>query len=202
LAAINELIDVIPNSEPFVCPICLTDYELGSGVMLRQCLHSFCPDCLKNHIIHSTDIEVKCPSVDPNNRHCESNLLPREIRALLNDTEHNKYLSRSLKVAESTINNTFHCLTADCNGWCVIEDNVGEFLCGLCHKPNCLSCKVIHEGQTCDEYAKTTPAYKIIEANQLSAAVVEFMLKEGKAMKCTNCEVSNSVCGEKFVISF
>ena len=36
-----------------------------------------------------------------------------------------KYLKRSMRLAEKTMKNTFHCQTADCPGWAVIEeDNV------------------------------------------------------------------------------
>jgi RanBP-type and C3HC4-type zinc finger-containing protein 1 len=75
----------------------------------------------------------------------------------------------------------------------VVEDNVAEFLCTTCNKPNCLACKVIHEGQTCEEYVQTTPAYKLIESNDLSANALEVMLKDGTAMKCAGCEVRNSI---------
>jgi RING-type zinc-finger len=195
LAATDELFAIIPNAEPFACPICLTEYEPGFGVMLRQCLHCFCQNCLRNHINHSTDVQIKCPFVEPDNQRCEYNLLPREIKALLSDAEHEKYLDRSLQLAESIIRNTFHCLTADCSGWCVVEDNVAEFLCGICYKPNCLACQVIHEGQTCENYIQTMPAYQLIQSNDLSANALEVMLKDGTAMKCTGCDVRKTIFG-------
>ena len=34
--------NLIPNEEQFECPICLTDIEEEKGVLLRECLHSFC----------------------------------------------------------------------------------------------------------------------------------------------------------------
>ena len=35
-------LDIIPNAEPFECIICYLDIEPGDGVVLRECLHTFC----------------------------------------------------------------------------------------------------------------------------------------------------------------
>ena len=35
-------LDLIPNAEPFECIICYLDIEPGDGVVLRECLHTFC----------------------------------------------------------------------------------------------------------------------------------------------------------------
>ena len=37
-----ENLDIIPNAETFECTICYLDVEPGDGVMLRECLHTFC----------------------------------------------------------------------------------------------------------------------------------------------------------------
>lgn len=34
--------DLVLNREPFDCPVCLVDYESGEGVVLRECIHTFC----------------------------------------------------------------------------------------------------------------------------------------------------------------
>ena len=47
---------------------------------------------------------------------------------------------------------SFHCVTTDCPGWCVYEDDVNHFPCPICNKTNCLTCKAIHEGMNCKEY--------------------------------------------------
>ena len=33
---------LIPNKEPFDCPICFEPCEPGEGMVLRNCLHEFC----------------------------------------------------------------------------------------------------------------------------------------------------------------
>ena len=37
-----ENLDIIPNSETFECLICFLEIEPGDGVVLRECLHTFC----------------------------------------------------------------------------------------------------------------------------------------------------------------
>ena len=37
-----ENLDIIPNAETFECTICYLDVEPGDGVVLRECLHTFC----------------------------------------------------------------------------------------------------------------------------------------------------------------
>lgn len=48
--------------------------------------------------------------------------------------------------------NTVHCKTPDCIGFCVSEDNLNYFDCPVCEKVNCLRCNVIHMEKTCKEY--------------------------------------------------
>ena len=35
-------LDIIPNVERFECVICFLEIEPGDGVVLRECLHTFC----------------------------------------------------------------------------------------------------------------------------------------------------------------
>ena len=37
-----ENLDIIPNAETFECTICFIETEPGDGVVLRECLHTFC----------------------------------------------------------------------------------------------------------------------------------------------------------------
>lgn len=37
-----EQTDLITNLEAFECPICMSVYHPGDGVVLKTCLHSFC----------------------------------------------------------------------------------------------------------------------------------------------------------------
>lgn len=57
-------LDLVENLETFECPICIVTYEKGEGVMLRECLHVFCKECLAGTINMSDSPEIKCPYLD------------------------------------------------------------------------------------------------------------------------------------------
>ena len=50
---------------------------------------------------------------------------------------------------------SFHCKTADCRGWCIVEENVNFFPCPLCGQQNCLTCAAIHSNMNCQQYQVT-----------------------------------------------
>lgn len=141
LKELGERGGFITNTEDFECVICFTMIEIGDGVRLQECLHQFCYDCLKNAIMLSDEAEVPCPFGDGASK-CEAPLLESEIRAILSANEYDNYLKRSLRIAEGTIQNTIHCKLADCDGWCICEDNVNQFACPKCKSVNCVSCQV------------------------------------------------------------
>lgn len=141
LLSLDNLNDIASNKESFDCAICFTSCEIGEGVVLRDCLHTFCKECIRNTIIYSEDAEVRCPYIDTTYT-CDSQLQDREIKALLTKTEHDEHLAKSLRVAENQIENSFHCRTPNCKGWCIYEDNVNTFRCPICSLVNCLTCRV------------------------------------------------------------
>lgn len=136
--------ELILNVIPFECPVCLIEIPAGDGVVQRDCLHEICRECLAQSIQHCNDAEVKCPYID-NDYSCESVLQQREVRAILSDeTAFHRYLSTCLNVAEQRMPDTFHCLTADCKGFCVVEENEQQFPCPICKANNCVPCQVGH----------------------------------------------------------
>ena len=50
--ALDDL-DIIPNAEAFECLICMMDIEPGDGVVLRECLHTFCKVSQQFYSLHS-----------------------------------------------------------------------------------------------------------------------------------------------------
>lgn len=133
--------DIIPNQEPFECPICFTTYDPLMGIILKNCLHTFCRECIANTIKYSEDAEIKCPYIDQEYS-CDSLLSEREIKALITRDEYEQHLAISLRLAENRTTNAFHCKTPNCRGWCIYEDNVNEFKCPICQIINCLTCRV------------------------------------------------------------
>lgn len=137
-----DLSGVAPNSEKFECSICFMEIVPKAGAVLRECLHSFCKSCLVSHIQYSEEPEVKCPFIN-SQYSCQSLLQEREIRSLVSKDEYDKHLARSIRQAENTcLENTYHCKTPNCRGWCIFEDNLNSFRCPVCTIVNCLTCRV------------------------------------------------------------
>lgn len=181
--------DLVPSMEAFECSVCFLGVEPGQGVLLRDCLHMFCRDCLSNSVRYAEEAMVKCPFRN-DEYSCSSHLQEREIRALVSPEVYEHHLSRSVKTAESQAPNSFHCKTADCPGWCMLEDNVNTFMCPVCGHSNCLTCRAIHEGKNClqyqDELDFNAPDGQ--EAKQ-TKEYLDNMVKEGQAMHCPQCRV-------------
>lgn len=181
--------DIVPSMEAFECSICFLDVGPGEGVLLRDCLHMFCRDCLSNAVRYAEEAMVKCPFRNEEYS-CSSHLQEREIKALVTPEIYEYHLSRSVRAAEFQAPNSFHCKTADCPGWCMLEDNVNVFTCPVCHYSNCLTCRAIHEGKNClqyqDELDYNAPSSH--EARQ-TKDYLDNMVQEGQAMHCPQCQV-------------
>lgn len=142
LEALHDKDGIIANTEQFDCIICMSTIEIGDGVVLRDCLHQFCVDCIKNSIVYSNDAEIPCPYGNGKIR-CDGIILDHEVRALVSADVYETYLNRSLRIAEATIPNTVHCKKVNCVIWCICEDNVKRFDCPNCQSQNCVPCQVI-----------------------------------------------------------
>ncbi|CAI5778768.1 sharpin isoform X2 [Podarcis lilfordi] len=180
---------LVPNREEIECRICYLNVEPGEGVLLRECLHSFCRDCLRQLINCSEEPQVACPFRDDSYA-CSSHLQDREIRALVSWDEYERFLERRLAVAESRAQNSYHCQTADCLGWCIYEDDVNEFRCPICWALNCLVCKAIHEGMNCKQYQDKLQfqAHNDAAARETSN-MLKTLVQLGDAMHCPVCRI-------------
>ncbi|XP_029141505.1 sharpin [Protobothrops mucrosquamatus] len=180
---------LVPNQEEMECRICYLKVEPGNGVMLRECLHSFCRDCLRQLVNCNQDPQVSCPFRDDSYA-CTSHLQDREIRALVTWAEYERFLERRLAVAESRAQNSYHCRTADCLGWCVYEDDVNEFRCPICWALNCLVCKAIHEGMNCKQYQDKlrSQAHNDAAARETNN-MLKTLVQMGEAMHCPACRI-------------
>ncbi|XP_069737827.1 ranBP-type and C3HC4-type zinc finger-containing protein 1-like isoform X1 [Phaenicophaeus curvirostris] len=180
---------LVATREPLECRICCRLVPPGQGVLLRECLHSFCRECLRQVINHSEEPLVACPFRDESYA-CGSHLQEREIRALVSPDEYRLFLERSLVLAERRSPNSFHCRTPDCRGWCFYEDSVNEFRCPICQALNCLLCKAIHEGQNCRQYQDDLQARAQDDAAaRQTNAMLQTLVQRGDAMRCPGCAV-------------
>ncbi|XP_069561655.1 ranBP-type and C3HC4-type zinc finger-containing protein 1 [Brachyistius frenatus] len=181
--------DLVPNPEPVECRICYVDLQPGEGVLLRECLHCFCKECLRSVIMLSEEPEVSCPYRD-DAYSCARSLQEREIRALVPAEEYERWLQRGLSVAESRCEGSYHCATPDCLGWCVYEDTVNVFHCPVCKKHNCLICKSIHEGMNCKQYQDDLAARAINDsAARRTTYLLKTLVQSGEAMHCPQCGI-------------
>lgn len=135
-----ELQAIVSNAEAFECAVCMEECTPGRGVVLRECVHSFCKECLSDVVRHSEEPVVSCPATG-----CRGVLQEREIKGLVTAEEYEKWLARGLAVAESGTRNAFHCRTRDCTGWALCEPGVRWFPCPVCKRTNCLPCQVIKQ---------------------------------------------------------
>ncbi|XP_030586030.1 ranBP-type and C3HC4-type zinc finger-containing protein 1 [Archocentrus centrarchus] len=176
--------NLIPNAAEVDCPICFSTLQPGEGIVLRECLHTFCRECLKGTIVNSQDAEVSCPD------NCDSKLLDREIKELLTEEEHQRFLELRLSIAESRSEHSFHCQTPNCRGWCIYEDEVNEFHCELCDETNCILCRAIHNNMNCKDYQDDLRIRaENDQAAQKTKQMLESLLQNGEAMKCPRCDI-------------
>ena len=77
----------------------------------------------------------------------------RTFAQLVSPEEYRRFLERGLVLAERRTQNSFHCKTPDCRGWCIYEDSVNDFRCPICQALNCLLCKVIKRYTECTHSA-------------------------------------------------
>lgn len=190
LLQLNNNKDVVENTEAFDCPICFGECQAGNGVVLRDCLHSFCRECLSSTVEHSEEAEIKCPFMDTSYS-CDCVLQEREIRAVVTEQIYEKHLMKSIREAEHKIENAFHCKTPNCRGWCIYEDKVNMFRCPVCSLTNCLTCQAIHDGLNCKQYQDQMK--NECDTNQdarRTKEMLEAMVRDGEAMNCPTCQVS------------
>uniref|UniRef100_A0A8C8RJW0 RanBP-type and C3HC4-type zinc finger-containing protein 1 n=1 Tax=Pelusios castaneus TaxID=367368 RepID=A0A8C8RJW0_9SAUR len=180
---------LVPSQEAMECQICYLPVAPGEGVLLRECLHNFCRDCLRQVISYSQEPQVSCPFRDDTYA-CSRKLQEREVRALVSAEEYRRFLERGLGVAERRTQNSYHCKTVDCKGWCIYEDTVNEFHCPICGGLNCLICKAIHEGKDCRQYQEELQLQTHNDtATRQTKDMLQTLVRLGEAMHCPVCRI-------------
>ncbi|XP_047515367.1 uncharacterized protein LOC125056372 [Pieris napi] len=174
---------LILNAENFECGVCLEECAVGDGAVLRDCLHTFCRECLSDAVRHCEEPIISCPAVG-----CPGVIQDREIRALLSAEDYEKWLARGLAVAESGTRNNFHCRTPDCSGWAFCEPGVRVFPCPVCKKKNCIPCQALHDGETCEQYQKKLREVPADNTDEGTQALLDSLISRGEALRCPECQ--------------
>lgn len=141
----------VANGVGFECPICFENVPIAAGVVLKDCLHTFCKLCIEETIKHADDPIVSCPYINKDGS-CESFIQESEIRALVTPETFELHLSKGLQRAETNLENIFHCKAPDCIGFIQHEPGRTAFPCPVCEKVNCIKCNTIHEEKTCEQH--------------------------------------------------
>lgn len=124
------------------CPVCFAQSAPGDGCILSGCLHAFCAECIVQTVLHCAQTDVQCPFASPEYQ-CECIIADGEKRALLSAQQYEQHVSKSLREAELRLDNSFHCKTPNCCGWCTYDDfKVVTFQCPICNANNCIPCAV------------------------------------------------------------
>jgi RanBP-type and C3HC4-type zinc finger-containing protein 1 len=191
LLQMNDLA-VIPNFKAFTCQVCYSDVEAGEGIILKNCLHNGCKDCLGQLIGHAEQFEVQCPYVE-NNIPCREYIQEQEMRFLTSEEVFDKHLKKSLKIAEHVNELNFHCRGINCEMFYELIPGLTAFECEVCKTNNCVPCKASHPGKSCLDYQEEmNPELKnnrLLNENKQSEETIAAEIAAGTAMLCPRCQI-------------
>lgn len=88
--------ECIPTTEEFECPRCLVEVEIGTGIILRNCFHSICKECVANAAKESASTKVLCP-YDKDNVKCTMEMLSLDIQACMTKDDYAAHCLKPLK---------------------------------------------------------------------------------------------------------
>ena len=170
------------------------------AIVLGQCAHVFCTDCLQAHVTTCTSegkTLIVCPS------QCGGEVTQAELREVVG-LEHFNTIDRKQMEAAVAIDPTLHhCPTPDCSNivcWTGEEDGVPLCNCLVCNKKSCLVCGVspYHNGMTCDEYIHSNTSMSESDKAANEQAFQQYMQNSNIRVcgRCKNAVVKSSGCNK------
>lgn len=139
LVVLNQL-PLVENRESFECGVCLTECDPYMGVILTECLHMFCKECISSIVETTPDVVILCPFRD-DHYSCDKVIQHREVKQIVSQEVFDKFLQKSITITMNGVKEASNCQSTDCNGWYYVE-GVDYFMCSICKKINCCLCKV------------------------------------------------------------
>jgi hypothetical protein len=171
------------NSGKAKCRICFDDFDSEGLVVLRECGHEFCKDCLHQFVLAKESegaVVILCPLNE-----CKKAISQRELMAIVGTSKFEQLDKRALEriVAQDP---TFHmCPTPDCSyivWWTGETEKVPAMLCPKCGHERCLRCGVepYHYGKSCQQVASAKTDTEMKEMVEL--------LKKLNFRPCPRCK--------------
>ena len=145
-------IDYVSNETVFICFVCNQTQKPNDGVILKECLHAICKNCVKNVVFGSTQAAIKCPYADvlDKNEKCQSEITQREIMGILSKVDYDTYLNNCVNLIKQTVKNATNCFKPNCYGIGLNKsENQHFFICEICKSVNCISCRVSNIFKIC-----------------------------------------------------
>jgi len=150
--------DLAVTLQPRECTICLEERDADFFHTLSSCQHSFCRDCLGEHLTTKLGergvdgAAPQCPQVD-----CKAEIPATEMELLVDAALVEKYTESSLQTFIACHGDDYACCpTPDCPYlFFYTKGQDTDFKCPQCGKRYCLQCRVeYHMGANCEEYQR------------------------------------------------
>ena len=185
-------------SEEGLCLICFCDYSTQDGVLLSECSHEFCQDCLMRYVqtkVKDGEVlatQLACPhiDVDDKNKKCGCPLSQANVLACLDTSQdRDRYFRLSLSRAVDQYDNLAYCPTAGCFFQFELDQDNRKLDCPLCNQSYCLVCKTRpwHSGVRCEQYQQERKAQGKSETGDDDEDFLKFASKK-KLKQCPKCK--------------
>jgi hypothetical protein len=193
------------------CPICFDCIPSEKSISLT-CSHSFCNECLAQHVRSRMEggdaISIPCPLIraqavptGSSGSGCGHILSQGELQRILGEREFAVLERRALEAAVASDRSLHFCPTPDCTyvvSWAGDEDGPPRVDCPLCLCSRCLLCGGRHAAHRACESATEAPSGPAEAARHAEEeqATTEYMARANirKCWRCGSGVVKSSGC--------
>lgn len=179
--SIKNVLGSVKTPEETTCDLCSKNICIGKGVILRECIHTFCIVCIQNHIQRNSEYSrIQCPYIK--DYECQYHLLDSEIKDLTKSIVYNKILNNRLNEYKNN-KNIKQCPKCR-NIWIVSESKDSNFgRCPQCKLYWCYKCNKAHDPS--DNHENETKEYKF---DKLTTKLVDSKSAAVLTSTCDKCQ--------------